>query len=88
MLHLDVLADGEVQLPSVFIFLTPPQDIAKWALQGHPTLPTPFFHPNARCFSAQIPGGGRGWHRSLADVCLPFGSLEKEKQAWAGRDSE
>lgn len=84
LLYLDILANGEVYLPTVFIFLTPPQDVAKWALRGHPTLPTPFFHPNACCFSARIPGGERGWHGSLADVCLPFGSLEKEAQDWAG----
>lgn len=29
----------------------------------------------------------RGWPRSLADVCLSFGSLEKEEQDWAGRAS-
>lgn len=80
-LHLDVLADGEVELPSVFIFLTPPQDVAKWAPQGHPTLPAPFFLPNVCCFSAQILVGG-GWRQSLADGCLPLGSLEEEKQAW------
>lgn len=52
---------------------------------GTSTLPTPLFHPSAHCCSAQIPSGGRGWHGSLADVCLPFGSSEKGKQEQAGR---
>lgn len=74
-------------MPSVFIFLTPLQDVAKWAPWGHPTQPTPFFHPNACCLFAQTPGGEGGWHRSLADVYLPFGSLEKEEQGQAGGTS-
>lgn len=74
-------------MPSVFIFLTPPQDVAKWAPWGHPTQPTLFFHPNAYCLFAQTPRGEEGWRRSLADVYLPFSSLEKEEQGQAGGTS-
>lgn len=59
-----------------------PQDVAKWAPWGHPTQPTLFFHPNAYCLFAQTPRG-----RSLADVYLPFSSLEKEEQGQAGGTS-
>lgn len=57
LLQPDILAAGEVQLPSVCIFLTPPQDVAKWAPQGHPHCQP---HSSTQVLTAALPRSPAG----------------------------
>lgn len=68
-------------------FSNPSTGRCKMGTIGTPHTANSILSPKCLLFICPDPRGEKGWHRSLADVYLPFSSLEKEDQGQAGGTS-